>query len=104
MPFTMTEQRVQAAEDSEKATDESGTMMDKAPKMEEAEDGAEVLAPPRQIESSSESFQYILQSVGGYGKWQWKLFFVTSFCGIFTAFHNLSAGMFLFYFYHYDTF
>lgn len=46
----------------------------------------------RQFSSASEAFQYILQQVGSYGKWQWKLFFVVSFCGLFTAFHNLSAA------------
>lgn len=45
-----------------------------------------------QVGSASEAFHYILLQVGGYGRWQWKLFFVSSFCGIFTALHNLSAG------------
>ena len=41
---------------------------------------------------ASEAFSTLLDRVGGYGKWQWKLLFITSFCGNFTAFHNLGAG------------
>ena len=39
-----------------------------------------------------EAFDKFLHYVGGTGKWQWKMFLVTSFCGVFTAFHNLAAG------------
>lgn len=44
------------------------------------------------ISSSSEAFEVILQSVGWNGRWQWQMFFITSFCGVFTAFHNLAAA------------
>lgn len=63
-----------------------------AQNLEEAGDGAgDADTPLQQIESSSEGFQHILESVGGLGRWQWKLFILASFCGIFTAFHNLAA-------------
>ncbi|XP_042224820.1 organic cation transporter protein-like isoform X2 [Homarus americanus] len=42
--------------------------------------------------SSSEMFQTILRHVGDYGKWQWRVGIITSFCGVFTAFHNLAAA------------
>ena len=41
---------------------------------------------------ASEAFSTLLRHVGGYGKWQWKMLFIASFCGNFTAFHNLGAG------------
>ncbi|XP_045588887.2 organic cation transporter protein isoform X1 [Procambarus clarkii] len=40
---------------------------------------------------SSEAFQTLLGKVGDYGRWQWRIFFITSFCGLFNAFHNLAA-------------
>ena len=43
-------------------------------------------SPPR------EYFTIILWYVGGYGWWQWRLLLITSFCGIFAAFHNFGAG------------
>ncbi|KAG0720830.1 Organic cation transporter protein [Chionoecetes opilio] len=48
--------------------------------------------PAKRVGSASEAFEHILFQVGSYGKWQWKIFFIVSFCGIFTAFHNLSAA------------
>ena len=39
-----------------------------------------------------EAFDKMLEYVGGNGRWQIAMFFFTSFCGIFTAFHNLGAG------------
>ena len=41
---------------------------------------------------ASEGFQQILLRVGNYGRWQKKVSVVASFCGVFTAFQNLSAG------------
>lgn len=79
--------------EAEKAQAGSDTPMGDSRKLEEAGEGAgDASAPLQQIESSSEGFQHILQSVGDLGRWQWKLFIVTSFCGVFTAFHNLAAG------------
>ncbi|XP_037794722.1 organic cation transporter protein-like isoform X2 [Penaeus monodon] len=44
-----------------------------------------------ELQGSSEVFEVIMRHVGSFGKWQWIMFFVTSFCGVFTAFHNLAA-------------
>ncbi|XP_069995179.1 organic cation transporter protein-like isoform X1 [Penaeus vannamei] len=44
-----------------------------------------------EAQGSSEVFEVIMRHVGSFGKWQWVMFFVTSFCGVFTAFHNLAA-------------
>ncbi|KAK7085702.1 hypothetical protein SK128_014631 [Halocaridina rubra] len=43
------------------------------------------------IQSCSQAFEVILDRIGRDGRWQWQLFFITSFCGMFTAFHNLAA-------------
>lgn len=40
----------------------------------------------------NDGFLRLLNHAGAYGKWQWWLFFLTSFCGMFCAFHNLAAG------------
>ncbi|XP_071542763.1 organic cation transporter protein-like isoform X2 [Panulirus ornatus] len=42
-------------------------------------------------ESSSEAFQTILRQVGESGPWQWRMLFITGFCGIFCAFPNFAA-------------
>ena len=48
--------------------------------------------------TASEAFSIILESVGSDGRWQWYLFFVSGFCGNFTALHNLGAGkLYLFF-------
>lgn len=84
---------MRSTSDPEEAQALSNTAMSDARKLEEAGDGAEdASAPLQQIESSSEGFQHIMKAVGDLGRWQWKLFIVTSSCGIFTAFHNLAAG------------
>ncbi|XP_042881764.1 organic cation transporter protein-like [Penaeus japonicus] len=44
-----------------------------------------------ETQGSSEVFEVIMKHVGSFGKWQWRMFFITSFCGVFTAFHNLAA-------------
>jgi len=40
---------------------------------------------------ASAAFAQLLAVIGGGGPWQWRLFFVTSFCGSFTSWHNLGA-------------
>ena len=42
---------------------------------------------------SSKSFDRLLSAVGPGGKYQWRIFFICSFCGIFTAMQSLSAGI-----------
>ncbi|XP_071542407.1 organic cation transporter protein-like isoform X2 [Panulirus ornatus] len=42
--------------------------------------------------SSSQAFQSLLRMVGDNGPWQWRIFAITSYCGVFTAFHNLAAA------------
>ena len=43
------------------------------------------------VGSASDGFQHLLEQVGTCGRWQIKIFLVASFCGVFTAFHNLGA-------------
>lgn len=45
-----------------------------------------------ELQTSSDVYQVILGNIGSFGKWQWRLFFITSSCGLFTALHNLAAG------------
>jgi len=40
---------------------------------------------------ASVAFAQLLACIGGGGSWQWRLFWVTSFCGSFTSWHNLGA-------------
>ena len=42
--------------------------------------------------SEGEQFDRLLRRVGGSGRWQWYLFFITNACGLFVAWHNLAAG------------
>ena len=42
--------------------------------------------------SASEAFSLLLESVGSGGAWQWRLFLLTAFSGVFTSLHNLGAG------------
>lgn len=71
----------------------TGAAMTEPQQLEEGEEGAETSPPaPQQTDCSHKGFHSILHSVGGFGKWQWKVFFLGSFCGSFTAFHNLAAG------------
>ncbi|CAL4081191.1 unnamed protein product, partial [Meganyctiphanes norvegica] len=42
--------------------------------------------------TSSDAYYVVLSYTGNYGRWQWQMFLITSFCGLFTALHNLSAA------------
>lgn len=47
---------------------------------------------PEGVVSASVGFQNLLLQVGNYGRWQIRVFLIASFCGVFTALHNISAA------------
>ena len=80
---------VAEARDSE--AKETTTMMQQETGLEDTEKGEASNLFVR-LKSASEGFKHVLLQVGSCGKWQIKVFLMTSFSGIWVAFHNLSAG------------
>lgn len=68
---------------------ETTTMMKES--CADAENG-DASTVPEGVVSASVGFQNLLLQVGNYGRWQIRVFLIASFCGVFTALHNISAA------------
>ncbi|XP_071542838.1 organic cation transporter protein-like [Panulirus ornatus] len=63
-----------------------------APKEEEEEELRKMGEVKEGPDSSSEAFQAILSQVGEFGRWQWRLFFITSISSFVVAFPTISTA------------